>query len=398
MAETIKLGLSPKQAEFVNSKKARTLFCGGLGGGKTFAGAVWVIKMILTYPKTNGFITANSYRQLRSATLATLFGLLDDLGIKYRYRINEGVLLVNDVTIYTVSMENYDHVRGIEVGWAWSDECAYYHQMGFNVLMGRIRDKKGPSYWRGTTTPNGFNWLYDVFVANPLPDSEVIYASTMENAANLSSGYVELLETQYDTRLAAQELHGQFVNLNAGLAYHAFDRNKNCANRLHSNGPIYLGLDFNVNPLCGVFLFEEDGKLFVFDEMHLEHSHTFQAAKEVLKRYPTDRIQVVADETGAKRKTNSAKTDHQILAQSGLDVKPFRNPAVKDRINNVNRHLEQGNLFIHPRCTRLINELEQMAVDNKDASMSHLSDALGYAVWYLKPMRPARRTPKVDYR
>ena len=396
--ERLKIELSPQQMEFMRHPKKNVVFCGGLGSGKTFSGAVWAAKMALTYQDCAGFITANSYKQLRSATLPEFFKQLDSLGVPYRYYKNDGEIHIGNAKIYCVSMENYDLLRGVEVGWAWSDECAFYDHNAFKVLIARIRDKRGPCLWRGTTTPNGYNWVYENFYASPGESTGIVFASTHTNRANLSDDYIQTLEEQYDSRLIAQELDGRFVNLNSGKAYHAFDREKHLEHRIPSRSIVYVGLDFNVHPLCGIFCFEDQGKIFVFDELWQEHSNTFKAAKEIVSRYNPAYLRVVADDSGAKRKTNSAKTDYQILKEVGLEVMGFRNPLIKDRVNNINRHFEHGNLFISPNCERLISDLEKMSLDNKDGMLSHISDALGYAVWYMRPMREARREASVSYR
>ena len=82
-------------------------------------------------------------------------------------------------------MEKYDDVRGIEAGWVWSDECAFYREEAFQVLIGRIRDIHGTCQWKGTTTPNGYNWLWKTFESEPMENSRIIYGRTIDNAQNL---------------------------------------------------------------------------------------------------------------------------------------------------------------------------------------------------------------------
>lgn len=401
MSKTIEL--SGSQFDFHESSSKRTLFCGGLGSGKTFSGALWSASMTSTHPNAVGLITANSYSQLRKATLVMFFELLDKFSIKYTYNKNEGIININDTIIYTISMENYDTLRGIEVGWCWSDECSFYKEEAFNVLMGRIRSKDAPCTWRGTTTPNGFNWLYEKFVETPLPNSEVIYSKTTDNLSNLDDDYVSLLESSYDTRLAQQELGGQFVNLNAGKVYYAFDRRAHVKPVPDNGRLIYIGLDFNVHPLCGVYCIQDGDKIKIVDEIYLENSNTFEVAKEIIKRYPFQGLNIVCDETGNRRKSSSVKingayqTDHEILRRANLPLIKFRNPAVKDRYNNTNRLLERGNIIIDPKCKHLIKDLEQLVHDNKDDMLSHISDALGYVCWHLDPLKKPKRSASVSY-
>lgn len=390
--------LSSPQMQFLSEASRYSLFCGGLGSGKTFAGAVWAIEMALKYPKTSGIITANSYSQLSKATLVMLFALLNQLGIPYVYRKNTGEIEIFGAKIYALSMEKYDLLRGIEAGWAWSDECAFYRKEAFDVLMGRIRDRKGPCQWKGTTTPNGYNWLYDVFVKDPLPSSSLITSRTTDNLENLSGEYVETLRSQYDSKMAQQELDGQFVNLTSGKVYYAFDRNQNVRPVTERNEVIYVGLDFNVDPLCGVFCFERDGKIHVTKELYLRDSNTFKAAKEITRLYPYHSLNVVCDETGNRRKTSSAQTDHEILRRAYLNVLKFSNPLQKDRYNNLNRLFERKLLVIDPSCTELISDLERLTYNFDDDMLGHITDALGYICWHLNPLKKPKRAANVKYR
>jgi phage terminase large subunit-like protein len=389
------LVLSRQQMQFLESPEKYTLFCGGLGSGKTYAGSAWAIQMALKHQNCAGIITANSYSQLSKATLVTFFGMLNELGIPYTYRRNAGEVDIYNSRIYTMSMENYDLLRGIEAGWAWSDECAFYKKESFDVLMGRIRQKSGPCQWKGTTTPNGFNWLYTSFVETALPSSRVITSKTSDNIENLSESYVDTLQQQYDSNLSRQELNGEFINLTSGKVYYAFDRNKNVRPVSESNSLMHLGLDFNVDPLCGVFGFSRDGKIYISEEIYQRDSNTFKAAKEVVTRYPYQQMQAVCDQTGDRRKTSAAKTDHQILRDSGVNVLRFTNPPEKDRWNNVNRLLEQGSIIIDPKCKNLIADLEKLVHDNKDEMLGHITTSLGYLCWYFNPMQKPRRLPSV---
>jgi hypothetical protein len=334
---------------------------------------------------------------LKKATLTKFFEVLDANDIDYVYKSQDGIIEIGEVTIYAISMEKYDLLRGIEVGWAWSDECAFYKEEAFNVLIGRIRDKKGPCHWKGTTTPNGFNWLYTKFVEEPLPQSRVVYAKTTDNIANLTESYVLTLTSSYDKRLAQQELDGQFVNLSSGKVYYAFDRKLHVKETNDKYQSIHCGLDFNVHPLCGIFGYTSGGKIYISDELYQEDSNTFKAAREICRRYPGQSINIVADESGSKRKTSSDTTDHEILRRANLLVAPFRNPPIKDRYNNLNRLFDHGLLIIDPKCKKLIEDIEKLTYDNKDPMLSHISDALGYLCWKLNPLKKPRRDASVTY-
>jgi hypothetical protein len=72
---------------------------------------------------------------------------------------------------------------------------------------------------------------------------------------------------------------------------------------------------------------------------------------------------------------------------------PPSNPSVRERVALVNAKLfsadEEVRLLVHPRCTGLVADLEEVTykpdsgiIDKeKDSKRTHLSDALGYLLW-----------------
>lgn len=394
---TKNIELSEAQYEFLYAEESTVLFCGGVGSGKTFTGAIWAIEMALNFPNCRGLITANTHSQLRKATLAELFSICDELGIKYKYLVNQNRLFIHNTEILCYSMENPDNLAGPTVGWWWGDEVAFYRQLAFDKGSARVRDPKGPGQIKFTTTPNGFNWLYEYFVEKANEKKRVVYSKTSDNTT-LGEDYLDRLENQYDSKMAAQELDGQFVNMNSGQVYYSFDRRRHVRQvDLQPQDLLMVGLDFNVHPLCGVFIAKRGEMIYVVDELYLENSNTFEASKEILKRFPQRYIQVVADETGNRRRTSSNQTDHEIVRRSGLDLLNFRNPSVKDRYNNINRLLDKNYIKIHPRCKKLIKDLEQLTYDNDDPLLSHISDALGYVTWKVNPLKKPKRRPRISY-
>lgn len=395
---TSEIVLSDSQHEFVYSETQHVLFCGGVGSGKTFGGALWIIMMAQKYPECRGLITANTHSQLQKATLAELFNLCDKLGIKYRYLINQNRVFIGKAEILCYTMEKPENLAGPTVGYWWADESSFYRKLAFDKGSARVRDKRGPCTIRMTTTPNGFNWLYDYFIENAADYKQVIYSKTADNSPNLPDTYVSQLKDQYDERMAKQELDGRFINLNSGQVYYAFDRNKHVKNiDMRPTDLLMVGLDFNVNPLCGVFVAKRGEMIYVVDELYLKNSNTFQACKEIISRYPARYMQIVADETGNRRKTSANQTDHEIIRRTQLELLKFKNPYVKDRHNNINRLLDKNYIKIHPRCKNLIKDLEQLTHDNDDDMLSHTSDALGYVSWKINPLEKPRRKARISY-
>ncbi len=392
------LSVSPTQMNFIESNAFFTLFCGGVGSGKTYSGAVWAALMTQQFPRVPGLITANTHSQLQKATLPEFFKVLEDLGIDYDYKQQSGTIIVGNTKVYAMTVENYVMIKGINAGWAWSDEVAFYEEPAFDTIIGRLRDKNGPCQWKGTTTPNGYNWLFKRFVQNPGQSTRIIYSRTQDNAGNLGTNYIKNLYEQYDPKLAKQELEGQFINLSEGKVYYFFDREKHVQPIQYNNELLTYGIDFNVDPMCAIVSYKKNNVLYIIDEIYLRDSNTFAVAEKIKTSYPSVRKEVVADSTGDKRRTNAKNTDHEILRRYQLDVVKFKNPYVKDRYNNVNRLLSQNRIVIDPKCKKLIEDLEQLVYENQDDMLSHISDALGYVAWHFEPLKKARSQGSITTR
>lgn len=386
--------LSKPQAEAFQSETKHTAFVGGIGSGKSFLGALWAYTQMIRYPKCIGLITAESYDQLMSATLPTLYKILDGCGQPYEYNGHRKELIVNDTKTYCRSAETYDRQRGIEVGWWWADEAAYYKKDAFLTLSGRLRDASGPLRAMYSSTPKGHNWLYDYFHPNGELNSNqysFVRAASRTNR-HLPDGYLDSLRSQYDEKLVEQELEGKFVNLTAGKVYYSFDRSVNIEQNIkRRGGSTLIGVDFNVDPLCAVVAFVENDKIYVTDELFLRNSNTFELCHELKKRGYTG-AKLYPDSTGRNRKT-SGQSDTNILSSEGFQVEYTRNPYVIDRVNNLNRLISQKKIIVSDKCKKLINDLEKVTwkgsdLDQKtDPLLTHMSDSLGYLAWSLYPIR-----------
>jgi PBSX family phage terminase large subunit len=364
MQSTLQISLSQKQADFLTSDAFACLFASGIGSGKSFIGAHWAKEQIVTQPHCNGFIAANTYNQLRNATLTTFFSILDEHNFKWKYNQQRNIIYVNGVKIYAYSLDLYHNIRGIEFGWGWLDETRDTEQEAFDVVLGRLRDRRAYKRMiRLTSSPCGFNWLHDYFAGpNKKSGYEIVQGSSRDNIY-LPEGYVESLKNAYDPKMYQQEVEGQFVSTNVGQVYYAFDRENHVRPvAINDRFPLLIGMDFNVNPMTAVICQSYDNKIHVVDEVWLMSSNTEEMAMELKRRYPNRHLRVIPDSTGNAQKTSQkkGKTDHQILRDFGLEVVFNLNPARFDRYVCVNNLFDKGRMYVDPKCKHLITDLEKL--------------------------------------
>jgi len=217
------------QDNFVNDPRRFSVFVGGIGSGKTVAGAARAIfaasgdiggRRIQT-PNV-GMITAPTYNILRDATIPTFRELAGDLIVKMNTSGSINARLSNGSEIYFRSAHTPENLRGPSISWWWGDEAALYSRKTWHIMIGRLRQFGKSGYAWLTTTPKGRNWIYQEFLGKSRPNYALFKAATRQNPF-IDLEYYEFLRESYSGDFARQELDGDFVAYE-GLIYWEFDR------------------------------------------------------------------------------------------------------------------------------------------------------------------------------
>jgi phage terminase large subunit-like protein len=417
MADLVML---PGQLRLWQCPASYILYCAGVGSGKTQGGARWSFKQIAEQPYAKGFIGANTFNQLHQVCIPAFKALLEEVGLEYvfnkrppadwgpsRFEDHDGIASIRvpgcelPCQIHTGSMENYLAHRGKDFGWYWLDEARDMEEEAYNIVQSRLRGAPKGTRYCGilTTTPNGFGWIHKKYVAEPIPDSAVIRAKTTENPY-LPPGFVENLRAQYTALFARQEIDGEFLNLTAGAAYHAFKRTDHVAPvKVNPRLPMFYAMDWNISPLCAVYG-QGDKLLCGFaGEIYIAGSgRTADAADEFCRRnqaHECKEVSIYGDQSGANQSTRGDSTDYDILERvmraNGWSVeihRNYKNPGLVESVESVNAAFEHMRATVDPSCKRLITDLEQCSwkegtriLDKSNSDLTHLSDAARYYLY-----------------
>ena len=280
------------------------------------------------------------------------------------------------------------------------NECSELNYNSVQLALTRLAEKnqlKKKAYY-DENPPRKNHWSYLQFIKKlnpidnvPLLDSNDylhLLMNPKDNIENIDENYLNLLNSLPEKE-KARFRDGEFTDVDDGVAYYSFDREKHVGTVKRRPGTVMIGMDFNVDPMSAVVGQFVDGVFCIIDEVFLRNSDTFKMCDHLLKR---NYIGVVyPDSTGRNRKT-SGQSDHDILRLSGLTIESTRNPFVTDRVNNINRLFQQNRIKIDPRCVKLINDLEKVSWKNNsldqktDSLLTHISDALGYWCWAIEPI------------
>lgn len=204
----IKHALSRTQSAFVHDRHRYAAFIGGIGSGKSYAGAVKALVQEFPRP-TLGIVVAPTFTMLRDATWRTALevwrGLILDV-IRHEMRMT----LQTGAEVLFRSADDPERLRGPNAHWAWMDEGALCHGDTWPIIIGRLR--AGGEVGRAwvTTTPRGPNWVYRTFVEQAGDDTAVYRASTRSNPF-VPEDFAAGLAARYTNRFARQELGGEFL-------------------------------------------------------------------------------------------------------------------------------------------------------------------------------------------
>tara|TARA_R100001230_G_C5673943_1_gene179226 strand:+ start:234 stop:1448 length:1215 start_codon:yes stop_codon:yes gene_type:complete len=392
------MGLTNAQKTVISDETRFRVLISGRRFGKTYL-AISELARFARFPNKKVWYVAPTYRQAKSICWAELKQRLDK--VNWISKINNSDLsieLVNGSTIALRGADNEQSLRGIGLDFLCMDEFADIHPSAwFEVLRPTLSDKLGSALFCGT--PRGFgNWAYDLY-SKGLADKEwkSFQFSTLDGE-QVSEKEIDQAKDDLDERTFQQEYLASFVNY-SGMIYYNFDRNKNIINEFNKNfNTLWIGLDFNVDPMAAVVCVVDNFNLYVVDEIQIWSSNTFEMVQEIKDRYNYN-IKIFPDPAARQRKTSAGGlTDLAILKNAGFNVfAKSKAPLVRDRINSLNTKLQNANgipsLFILNSCKNVIKSLERQIykegtnIPDKDSGFDHFNDALGYLVDYMFPLR-----------
>ena len=392
--------LSRPQTDIANDQRRFRVAICGRRFGKTHL-AVRELAYHARLPNQEVIYVAPTYKMAKNIVWKKLKNRLQDLNWVKKHNETELKLeLKNGSTIALKGADNYDSLRGTGNHFIVLDEFADIDpEAWYETLRPTLSDTGGRALFIGT--PKGIgNWSYEIY-QNTLDDPEqwASYQFTTLDGGNVPASEIEQAMKDLDERTFRQEYMATFETF-AGRIYYSFDRALN-VRRWEKPVPdvLYIGMDFNIDPMSAVVAVREGDTLYVIDEIRLFSSNTQEAVAEIKSRYGRSKIWIYPDPAGHQRKSSAGgSTDITILSNAGFVVKaPRVHTPVRDRINAVNSRLCSSSgvrhLYIDPKCKYTIEGLERQTYKegstqpDKESGYDHMNDALGYMVDYLFPVK-----------
>lgn len=392
------------QHDFLQMPNKFRAFVGGFGSGKTWVGCQSQIMHYLKHPGVSQGYFAPTYPQIRDIFYPTIEEVAFTFGLDVKIRVSDKEVTVFNGskeigTTLCRSMDKPNTIVGFKIGRALVDEIDTMAidkaTNAWRKIIARLRYKE-KGIQNGvdiTTTPEGFNFVYQQFVGNDSDHYGIVRASTYENEKNLPDDYIQSMLDTYPEELIQAYLMGEFVNLQSGSVYKNYDRQK-CGSKevIKDNDTLLIGQDFNVYNMASVVYVKRGEIYHAVDELH-GLADTPDMLATVAERYPKHRIIFYPDSSGKNRSSKGAAlTDIRLIE----DKYPCRyhntNPMVKDRVLAMNIGFSKGYLKVNAdKCPEFVKCLEQQAYDqnnepDKKSGHDHMNDAGGYPIAYEMPI------------
>lgn len=443
------------QHSFVTSMAHDSAYMGGVGSGKTWAALVKLLKAA-QQPKVPGekppraVLLSVSVPVVRDIAEGPMDKLLEATGVKAKYKVNDRkYVLESGGEVWFRGLDEPKRLRGIEcVAYGIDEGRNFKDKEGWDIMTGRLRQgvnletsgvwQPGHNYYHQgfvTSTPNGYDWMYDLFHPESTSDNKIVgaewyNASTMDNARNLPSDYVEHLKAKWKGRFYEQEVLGHFIGVVSGSVFPEFAPSRHTAElEYNPDLPLYSFWDFGIGD-AGVCIFaqlewrEHFGAgvihripyLYVLDAIEMKDSTVSDWAKAYFKwctanaggREP---LRSWGDPAGGQRNNVTGTSTLRELRNLGVRVKPAPRKAVDEGLIIIQNLLEGDQLIINRKAERVIKAVQtyRWKVDDNGQRLSdkpvhdwtsHVCDALRYGAvgligmsrrYELQPAQEAQR-------
>lgn len=398
----MKGGLWPSQRKWWDLKNRIAMIIGGYGSGKTVSLCKWIIASALHNAPAWSATVSPNFPMARRTIIPTIRSLL--IGkqtlrpeLEFEHNKSDKTFTIHlpyrpPATILTLSGDEPDSLKGPNLGTVGLDEPFLQDREVFDQMNARCRDPIAKIHaLRGAGTPEDLNWGHSICEGEESDkyDVGVVHMDTRENQT-LPESYFKTLEDSYDEQMAEAYIRGRFVSMTKGRVFYGFSTAMRADIQVPIGAEWFAGMDFNVNPMAFVVGWVHGEHIHIVRDFELPNADTASACTEIKKAFPQVSL-IYPDPSCRQRQTNASggQTDYSIIQSYGfIALAPLAHDPVRNTLNSVNSRFAAGHLTISPQCRRLYRYLLDYSHEKmkKQKSMSHMLDALRYAIHYQFPI------------
>ncbi len=381
----------------------------GRGSGKSLLSQRRVVRFLnvqSNFVNPRYFYLLPTYNQARRVAWKNLKSLIPQHWITTIRESDLEIETIYGSTLYVFGMDKPSRFEGLQYDGGIMDECCDHRPGCFTRSVLPALGERHGWCWR-IGVPKRFgpsarefheccdDWTAkgDEFARFTWPSSDIMTPAEIEIAKSMTS------EKDFN------EQYNASWESDAGRVYYSYSAESMKSWAYNPQEPIIVGSDFNVSPMAWVLMQMKDGILYVFDELWINNTNTEKTLDELYRRYGKHDAgwYFIGDPEARARNTRSDTTNY-LLIKNDLRFKGSQviyeksHCPIHDRVGAVNWALRAANgkrsLYIDKKCLHLIKDLSYLAyregtreIDTRDPEAGHITDALGYVIHKLKPMR-----------
>jgi hypothetical protein len=366
------------------------VFGGAIRGGKTYWLLLTLTSLCLEYPRSRWVIIRKSLPDLKRTTFPSFASILSDGISDYVLSWNRDTQVVQFINGSELMFmaESYDEdkdlnrFKGLEVNGAGLDEVNELQEQTFYKVQERIgswnkAEGRPPIVCMATCNPAN-NWvktiIYERYKEGTLPSKWTFIPSKITDNPHIPAEYLESLKelppVQY-ARFVEGDWDVMDDVANPFLYEWADEKHIDDSVQLNSNMPVYVSVDFNINPLCALVIQHHGRGAVVVDEIKIEKGSIEAFCDAVLALgIPMGLIRITGDAMGKggtvqQRDNSSAYT--MIKRRLSLSDSQFLIPANPTHYNSridCNAALRRLDIKVNSkRCKGFVFDAKQVQCD-----------------------------------
>lgn len=379
------------QEQFVIDPSRYLLNSGGVGSGKSYALIFKTLKLLIDYPGIRILITDNNWPSLRDTTYYSFQELVPDELILKHNRSTHQFDIINGSMVIFRAFDNPKKLKRYTFGAIGCEELSDISEEFFKMARTRLRQPGYPGVFFAATNPSTFqNWVYRVFIKDPIPGSKVIFSNTYDNI-ELDDAYIHDMDSikEVDEAYHRRMVKGEWGTLE-GLIYELPEDQRTIPEREGKYDLYLCGVDFGFTHPTAIVVIGVHGDSFdILEEIYeqyLTSDDIMEYLKPLHRRYLFHGI--FAD--------SSRPEIIQDIDDAGLPGRASRKGAgsIFAGVMKIKSLIKKKLLHVSPLCENVLKEIdsyiwgtprESEKYESPKDENNHALDAIRYAIYtYLR--------------
>lgn len=359
---------------------------GSVRSGKTVACILGFLLFTLEFQNENFIVAGKTIGAVKRNVVAPMLAMLISMGIEYEYNRSENFIVVGTNTYYLFAGNNessQDTVQGLTAAGAYLDEVALMPKSFVYQVLSRC-SVEGAKIFMNCNPDRPSHYINQEFILIAPVKNVYHIHFTMDDNLTLSASRKEYYKKSFTGVFYKRMIQGLWCAAD-GLVYEEFANNKekfiitdadlnepDLKKRRFFIRTAFIGVDFGGTGSATTFTLTgitEKYDVVVLDEFYrkerMSPTELCAAFVDFVKRAQEKYRVYEARCDSAEQTLIQGLIDAVLRAGVVIDVRNAIKGPINDRIAFYNSIIAQGRFFIHEKCKKTIEALEEAVYDEK---------------------------------